>query len=167
MYIFVIKAQKQTQGFTVADQICKLRWKNISDLICRHENQKSFVADPSRRHRKVVSPQIWATDTRVGDKDPFKHGTGMFVGCLPGSDVRVDPVARKKCWPGTFLYDWTLRLFQLNFIFLSCHNDIHILCLGLGTETSWLGSGEYHGSSLKIPALVTLITDVDAHTSFE
>lgn len=38
------------------------------------------------------------------------------------------------------LFVATLHLFGLNCLFLFCHNTAPMLCLALGTKTTWLGS---------------------------
>ena len=44
-----------------------------------------------------------------------------------------------------FFHVTTLHLFRLNFLFLSCHNPVWMLRLGLHTKTIWLGLGKESG----------------------
>ena len=39
-------------------------------------------------------------------------------------------------------------MFRLNFQFLFGHNTVLIICLGLGTKNTWLGSEKHHGLAL-------------------
>lgn len=82
--------------------------------------------------------------SKVGQSGKFQ---GPFVSCFLHSDdflttQSLSTFMQKHSW--TYLYVATLRLVRLTFLFLSCRNAMLMLCLDLGTKSTWLGLGEHH-----------------------